>query len=231
MMDSILKLFVPIHSEGQKFLLIFAGLTLALLFMLGDIGYVGIILIAWCYYFFRDPARTVPDRDGLVVSPADGEVCLIAQATPPRELDMGESQVTRVSVFMNVFDCHVNRTPIAGTLSRTQYYPGKFLSADLDSASEENERQAYRVDGTDGRSVAFVQIAGFVARRIVKEADDGQELLAGERIGMIRFGSRVDVYLPQGVPSLVAVGQKCVSGETILADCLSDEPARLGVSR
>ena len=237
MLDSISKLFVPLHSEAQKFLLIF-GVIALVLFIVGGLalGWVGLILLAWGYYFFRDPNRVTPDRDGLVISPADGIVSMIAEAQPPKELEMpvdgdDDGKRTRISIFMNVFDCHVNRTPIAGTLVRSQYYPGKFLNAELDEASEENERLAYRVDGEHGRSVAFVQIAGFVARRILKEVEDGRSLLAGERIGMIRFGSRVDVYLPKGVSPMVCVGQKMVAGETVLADMDASEAARVGVVR
>lgn len=231
MLDSILKLFVPIHQEGQKFLGIFAAVTVILYLFASSLAWIGLVLCCWCYYFFRDPPRVTPDRDGLVISPADGEVCMVVEASPPVELKMADEPVIRISVFMNVFDCHVNRTPVGGVLSRTCYYPGKFLSAELDAASEENERQAYRVDTPDGQSLAFVQIAGFVARRIIKEAEDGQQLLTGDRIGMIRFGSRVDVYLPKGVVSLASVGQRMVAGETVIADMKSDEVSRIGVVR
>ena len=180
----------------------------------------------WCYYFFRDPVRATPVRDGLVVSPADGVVSLIEPAVPPAELGLGPAALTRVSVFMSVFNCHVNRAPAEGTVTAVAYRPGKFLNASLDKASSDNERNGLAIRLPDGRQVAVVQIAGLVARRIMCWVDKGAQLRTGERFGLIRFGSRLDVYLPEGVAPLVAVGQTMVAGETVLADLSGDEPAR-----
>jgi len=208
----------PMHKEGNKFVAIFAGVTLAL-FLLSDIlGWIGVLLTIWCYYFFRDPERVTPDRDGLIVSPADGTVSLIEPAVPPAELGMPDAPLTRVSVFMSVFNCHVNRVPIGGEITAIAYRPGKFLSADLDKASDDNERNSLRVAMADGRELAVVQIAGLVARRIVCFVDPGAKMQTGERFGLIRFGSRLDVYLPDGVEPLVSVGQTMIAGESILAE-------------
>ncbi len=182
------------------------------------LGIAGVVLTLWCVYFFRDPDRVTPARDGLIVSPADGVVQLIDKAPPPAELDMGDDPRTRVCVFMNVFNVHVNRIPIDGTLTALSYRPGKFLNASLDKASELNERQSLRLTMADGRDIAFVQIAGLIARRILCDVALGQTVKAGERFGMIRFGSRVDVYLPDGVEPLVSAGQTSVAGETVIAD-------------
>jgi len=182
------------------------------------LGLVGVVLTLWCIYFFRDPDRVTPDRDGLVISPADGVVQLIDQAAPPEELEMGDAKRWRVCVFMNVFNVHVNRVPISGTLAKLSYRPGKFLNASLDKASEFNERQSLALTLPDGRDIAFVQIAGLVARRILCDVREGQSVETGERFGMIRFGSRVDVYLPDGVEPMVSVGQTSIGGETVIAD-------------
>ena len=182
------------------------------------LGLVGVVLTLWCIYFFRDPDRVTPDRDGLVISPADGVVQLIDQAAPPEELEMGDAKRWRVCVFMNVFNVHVNRIPISGTLTKLSYRPGKFLNASLDKASEFNERQSLALTLPDGRDIAFVQIAGLVARRILCDVREGQSVETGERFGMIRFGSRVDVYLPDGVEPMVSVGQTSIGGETVIAD-------------
>jgi len=192
---------------------------------------IGGILTAWCTYFFRDPERFTPTREGLIVSPADGVVQMITEAVPPSELEMPIEALTRVSVFMNVFDVHVNRAPVDGHISGLGYRPGKFLNASLDKASEDNERQAVKIRTDDGAEVAFVQIAGLVARRILCWVERDQPIRVGERFGMIRFGSRVDVYLPKGVSPLVVVGQKAVAGETVLADMRSDEAPRRGMGR
>ena len=192
---------------------------------------IGGILTAWCTYFFRDPERFTPTREGLIVSPADGVVQMITEAVPPSELEMPIEALTRVSVFMNVFDVHVNRAPVDGHISGLGYRPGKFLNASLDKASEDNERQAVKIRTDDGTEVAFVQIAGLVARRILCWVERDQPIRVGERFGMIRFGSRVDVYLPKGVSPLVVVGQKAVAGETVLADMRSDEAPRRGMGR
>ncbi|WP_417603892.1 phosphatidylserine decarboxylase [Primorskyibacter flagellatus] len=223
MLDTFIK---PMHPEGRKFVAIFAAITLVLFFVWEVLGWIGVGATVWCYYFFRDPERVTPKRKGVLVSPADGVISLIEPAIPPKELGMGERALTRVSVFMNVFNCHVNRAPIAGTVSQVAYRPGKFLNASLDKASVDNERNSLRIDMADGRSIAVVQIAGLVARRIVCWTDPGTTLATGERFGLIRFGSRLDVYLPDGVAPLVSIGQTMVAGETVIAD-LSDAPARV----
>jgi len=208
----------PMHREGIKFVAIFAAITLALFFVSKILGWIGVILTVWCYYFFRDPERVTPTREGLLVSPADGVVSLIELAVPPAELGMPGEALTRVSVFMNVFNCHVNRVPVAGTVTNIAYRPGKFLNASLDKASVDNERNSLRLQLADGREIAVVQIAGLVARRIVCFIEAGVKLGTGERFGLIRFGSRVDVYLPGGVDPLVSIGQTMVAGETVIAE-------------
>jgi phosphatidylserine decarboxylase len=221
----------PLHREGYKFLAIFAAATLVLFLIWQPLGWIGLGLTVWCYYFFRDPDRVTPIREGLLVSPADGIVSAIEPALPPAELGLDPVPLTRISVFMNVFDCHVNRLPIGGTILAVAYRPGKFLNASLDKASEDNERNALAVELPDGRRIAVVQIAGLVARRILCDVQPGDELETGQRFGMIRFGSRVDVYLPDGVAPLVAAGQGMIAGETVLADLSAAEEARLGVVR
>ena len=218
----------PMHPEGRKFVAIFAAIAAVLFLLTPVLGWIGVGLTVWCYYFFRDPKRTTPTREGLVISPADGVISLIEKAVPPAELGMEDRALTRVSVFMNVFNCHVNRAPIAGTVQAVAYRPGKFLNASLDKASEDNERNSLCIEMADGRQIAVVQIAGLVARRIVCWTVKGQGLLTGERFGLIRFGSRVDVYLPDGVAPLVVVGQSMVAGETVIADLASTEGARDG---
>lgn len=217
----------PMHPEGTKFVAIFAAITAVLFFLTPILGWIGVGLTVWCYYFFRDPKRTTPSREGLVVSPADGIVSLIEQAVPPAELGMSTDALTRVSVFMNVFNCHVNRVPIVGTIAAVAYRPGKFFNASLDKASVDNERNSLCIAMADTRQIAVVQIAGLVARRIVCFVEKGASMQTGQRFGLIRFGSRVDVYLPDGIAPLVSVGQTMVAGETVLADLTSDEGARL----
>jgi phosphatidylserine decarboxylase len=227
MSDSMLSTVIkPVHREGYPFIGIFAAVTLVLFLIWQPLGWVGVVLTVWCYYFFRDPDRYTPQRANLIVSPADGVISLIEPAVPPVELGMGEAALTRVSVFMNVFNCHVNRLPVAGTISAVSYRPGKFLNASLDKASVDNERNSLAVQMADGRKIAVVQIAGLVARRIVCDVKPGDVLETGERFGMIRFGSRLDVYLPDGVQPMVSLGQTMVAGETVLADLESAEPAR-----
>jgi phosphatidylserine decarboxylase len=216
-LDSVRKLFVPIHKEGYPFIAIAAVASVVLGHLWSPFGWVGLIITIWICYFFRDPARVTPQRDGLVVSPADGRVSMIIQAAPPPEVEMGSEPMTRISVFMNVFDCHVNRSPMAGTLAKMAYTPGLFLNAELDKASDDNERNALVIDTAQGK-IVVVQIAGLIARRIVPFIKEGAVLAAGERFGLIRFGSRVDVYLPQGVKPLVSEGQTAIAGETVLAD-------------
>lgn len=219
MATSMLSTFIkPMHPEGIKFVAIFAAITLVL-FLIWDVpGWIGVGLTIWCYYFFRDPERVTPDRPGLIVSPADGVISLIEPAVPPAELGMADEALTRVSVFMNVFNCHVNRAPVGGEIRSVAYRPGKFFNASLDKASEDNERNSLCITMADGREIAVVQIAGLVARRIVCFVTPKSVLRAGERFGLIRFGSRLDVYLPKGVEPLVSIGQTMVAGETVLAD-------------
>ena len=228
MLETFLK---PMHREGYRFVAIFAAITLVLFWIWDPLGWLGLGATVWCYYFFRDPRRAVPQGRGLIVSPADGVVSLIERAVPPPELGAGDQALTRVSVFMSVFNCHVNRAPIAGRLVKMAYRPGKFVNAALDKASEDNERNALLFEIEGGRQLVVVQIAGLVARRIVPFVAEGQSLRTGERFGLIRFGSRLDVYLPEGVAPLVAVGQSMIAGETVLADLMSDEPERKGAGR
>jgi phosphatidylserine decarboxylase len=229
MSASMLSTFLkPMHREGYRFVAVFAAATAVLFWLAEPLGWIGVCLTVWCYYFFRDPPRVTPLRDGLVISPADGVVSMIGPAIPPEELGLGPAAMTRISVFMNVFNCHVNRLPIAGTIMKVAYRPGKFLNASLDKASVDNERNALAIRLPDGRDYAVVQIAGLVARRIVCDVKAGQRLRTGERFGMIRFGSRLDIYLPAGVQPLIALGQSALAGETVLADLASDEPARVG---
>jgi len=224
MSDTFLK---PMHPEGYKFVGAFAVVTLLLFWLWVPLGWIGVGLTVWCYYFFRDPKRAVPQNEGLMVSPADGVVSLIERAVPPPELGMGDTPMLRVSVFMSVFNCHVNRAPVAGKLVKMAYRPGKFLNASLDKASEDNERNSLCLELADGRRIAVVQIAGLVARRILPFVSEGQHLKTGERFGLIRFGSRVDTYLPEGVMPLVTLGQNTVAGETVIAELGRDLPQRL----
>jgi phosphatidylserine decarboxylase len=226
--NSISKALVPIHREGWRFIAIFAAVTL-MLFWLGwnVVGWVGVVASLWCVYFFRDPERVTPLRVGLVISPADGRISAIENVIPPPELALEREPTTRISVFMNVFDVHVNRSPVDARIEKITYIPGTFLNAELDKASEDNERQALTLELADGRMLGVVQIAGLIARRIVKFVNEGDRLGAGQRFGLIRFGSRVDVYLPKGVNPLVAVGQSAIAGETVLADMSSSEAERI----
>src|SRR5262245_48814380 len=218
--NSIRSQLVPIHREGLQWIGIFALVSLVLFWIWSPLGWIGTALTIWCALFFRDPARVTPVREGLVVSPADGTVSRIINAVPPPELNLGERPMARVSIFMSVFNCHVNRSPITGRLEKIVYKPGAFINADLDKASEQNERRSF-VIATATTRIGVVQIAGLIARRIVCFVREGATIGAGERIGMIRFGSRVDVYLPDGVRPLVAEGQTAVAGETVLADLKS----------
>jgi phosphatidylserine decarboxylase len=217
---------VPTHKEGWRFIAIFAAITVVLTLIWSPLLWPGLAATVWCYYFFRDPVRSVPQQDGLIVSPADGVVSLIVETPPPPELDLGDAPRIRVSVFMNVFNCHVNRAPVGGTIRKIVYHSGKFLNASLDKASEHNERNALTIERADGRTIAVVQIAGLVARRILCHAAEGQSIGTGERFGLIRFGSRLDVYLPAGVQPLVCLGQTMVAGETILADLAAPQERR-----
>ena len=222
---SIRAQLAPVRREGLPFIGIFALASLLLFWLSTPLGWLGTVATLWCAYFFRDPQRVTPIRDGIVVAPADGRVSRVADAAPPQELDLGERALPRVSIFMSVFDCHVNRSPVSGRIERIIYHPGAFISADLDKASENNERNSLVIATAQGR-VGVVQIAGLVARRIVCFVREDVGIGAGERIGMIRFGSRVDVYLPAGVRPLVAEGQTAVAGETVLADLRAGDAQR-----
>jgi phosphatidylserine decarboxylase len=210
------KVFPKIHSEGYKFLAIAIFITIFFYFLSTFLGFVGLVLTIWVYYFFRDPERISIDDDNYLTSPADGEVLMVHEIDGPKELGLEDKKFTKISIFMNVFDCHVNRTPCKGKISEILYKPGKFLNASLDKASEDNERNYYKIINNLGEEIIVVQIAGLIARRIVCESSKDQELNQGDRIGMIRFGSRADVYF-QNYNSLVKVGQKTIAGETLLA--------------
>ncbi len=226
---SITSSLAPVHKEGYPFVLGAAAVTLALFFFgFNTIGWIALIITVWCAYFFRDPERVTPSRKNLVISPADGRISAIASVVPPPELDLAREPHTRISVFMNVFDVHVNRAPCEARIARLAYVPGAFLNAELDKASDDNERQALTLTLDNGVQIGVVQIAGLVARRIVKFVGEGERVTAGQRFGLIRFGSRVDVYLPQSVAPLVIVGQRALAGETVLADLDSTEAARSG---
>ena len=228
--NSIRSQLVPLHPEGYPFVGGFALVSLVLFWLWSPLGWLGTLATLWCAYFFRDPPRVTPVRDGIVVSPADGRVSQIVNAVPPAELELGSRPLPRVSIFMSVFDCHVNRSPVAGRIERIIYRPGKFLNADLDKASEDNERNALVIamnTGTGtGTRIGVIQIAGLVARRIVPFVRQGEAVAAGQRIGMIRFGSRLDVYLPEGTWPVVAQGQIALAGETVLADFAALEAGR-----
>jgi phosphatidylserine decarboxylase len=214
---SIRGQLAPVHREGLPFIAVFGLASLVLLWLWSPLGWLGVLATLWCAFFFRDPERVTPIRDGIIIAPADGRVSRIANAVPPQELALGEQALPRISIFMSVFDCHVNRSPLTGKIERIVYHHGAFVSADLDKASENNERNSL-VLATGKARIGVVQIAGLIARRIVCFVQEGTTLQAGERIGMIRFGSRVDVYLPYGVRALVAEGQTAIAGETMLAD-------------
>lgn len=228
--------FPSVHPEGRKFAVISGAIALFLLILDSEfaelLGWLMIGVTVWVAAFFRDPVRTTPTDPKLIVSPADGLVTMITRVPAPPELraELGEGEFTRVSVFMSVFDVHINRTPIAGVIRRIAYVPGKFLNADLDKASEDNERQHFVVEGDNGVKIGFTQIAGLVARRIMSFVREGQRVTAGERIGLIRFGSRVDVYLPAGTGSRLLLGQRAIAGETIIAE-LGEDPLLKGTSQ
>jgi phosphatidylserine decarboxylase len=224
--DTVADSLAPVHRDGHKFVAIALGITLLLFLLWPAAGWLAVLVTGWVIYFFRDPDRVTPLREGLVVAPGDGRISAIEKVRPPAELGLGEEERVRISIFLSVFDVHINRSPVAGRISRVIYVPGAFLNAALDKASEENERRALILETTYGATLAVVQIAGLVARRIVGFVDEGDSLGAGERFGLIRFGSRVDTYLPPGRIALVAVGQRAVGGETVLADLKSDEPER-----
>ena len=210
------KVFPPIHNEGYKFLVIFTIATIILYLISSFLGLIGLVLTIWCYYFFRDPERYSINDDDYLVSPADGLVLQVQENDGPKELNLENKKFTKVSIFMNVFDCHVNRSPCAGKVSEIFYKPGKFLNASLDKASEDNERNYYKITNSKGEDIIVVQIAGLIARRIVTETSKNSDLIQGERIGMIRFGSRADLYFENYKP-LVKVNQKTIAGESLIA--------------
>ena len=210
------KIFPKIHAEGYKFLVISGIITIVFYSFSNFLGLIGLVLTIWVYYFFRDPDRVIIEDNNYLVSPADGEIIKVEEVDGPKELGLENKKFNKISVFMNVFDCHVNRTPCAGKIEEILYKPGAFVNASLDKASEDNERNYFKIKDTDNNDIIVVQIAGLVARRIVCESNKDQELKQGERIGMIRFGSRADIYYENYQP-LVKVGQKAISGETLLA--------------
>ncbi len=216
-MNMMKVIVVPMHPEGRKFVAIFAAITAALWLVWEPLFWMGVGMTVWCYYFFRDPVRSVAQKPGLILSPADGVVSLITKTVPPVEMLLGDKPLTRVSVFMNVFNCHVNRAPMAGEVIAITYHHGKFVNASLDKASEHNERNSITIEAADKTRIGVTQIAGLVARRIVCFTKLGNGLSVGERFGLIRFGSRLDVFLPEGIQPTVGLGQTAVAGETILA--------------
>lgn len=216
-MNMMKVIAVPMHPEGRKFVAIFAAITAALWLVWEPLFWLGVGMTVWCYYFFRDPVRSVAQKPGLILSPADGVISLITKTVPPTEMLLGDKPLTRVSVFMNVFNCHVNRAPMAGEVIAITYHHGKFVNASLDKASEHNERNSITIEGADKIRIGVTQIAGLVARRIVCFTKVGNGLSMGERFGLIRFGSRLDVFLPDGVEPAVGLGQTAVAGETVLA--------------
>lgn len=224
--DTIFDFLAPVHSDGHKFVAIGAGLALLFFILWPPLAWLIVLVTAWIAYFFRDPARVTPLRDGLVVSPADGRISSIDKVVPPAELGLGTDERVRISTFLSVFDVHINRSPVAGRIIRSVYIPGAFLNAALDKASEENERRAIVIEMAGGGEIGVVQIAGLIARRIVTFSREGDSIGIGQRFGLIRFGSRVDLYLPVGKGPLVSVGQRAIGGETIFADLRSDEPER-----
>jgi phosphatidylserine decarboxylase len=224
------QVLAPIHPDGWRFVAIFAGVTVLLFALAAPLGWTGVIATLWCLYFFRDPWRVTPTREGLVVAPADGLVVSLGPAAPPEELGMGDAMMMRIGIFLNVLDVHINRVPMTGRVVKLAYHAGKFFNASLDKASEENERMAIRLTSGEGDEIAVVQIAGLVARRIVCTLGEGQEVVAGQRFGLIRFGSRTDVYLPLSWAALAIPGQRVLGGETVIADSHSQEPPRRGVS-
>jgi phosphatidylserine decarboxylase len=225
LVNSIRAQVPPIHREGYPFIGGFALASLVLFWIWSPLGWIGTVLTIWCALFFRDPVRVTPVREGIVVAPADGRISMITRVLPPAELGLGDRPLQRISIFMSVFNCHVNRSPVTGRIDRIAYRPGKFINAELDKASEDNERNSLVISTANGR-IGVTQIAGLVARRIVSFVKEGQAIGAGERFGLIRFGSRLDVYLPEGTSPLVAEGQTAVAGETVLADFRLGDPGR-----
>jgi phosphatidylserine decarboxylase len=226
LIETITDTLAPVHADGWKFVGIGALAALLFLMLWPPLGWLLVVVTAWIAYFFRDPDRVTPLRDGLVLAAGDGRISAIEKVRPPQELGLGEAMRLRVSIFLSVFDVHIQRSPVAGRVVRSIYVPGAFVNAVLDKASEENERCSLVIQTPAGVEIAVVQIAGLVARRILTFAREGDSLGIGQRLGLIRFGSRVDVYLPPGRPALVNVGQRAIAGETVLADLKSDEAER-----
>jgi phosphatidylserine decarboxylase len=234
----IREVLVPIHPDGWKFIAIFAAVTLILFVVFPPLGWIALMATLWCVYFFRDPWRVTPLRAGLVVSPADGRIVSIAPAVPPAELGMGPAPMMRIGIFLNIFDVHVNRIPLGGKIVKLAYHKGKYLNASNDKASDENERMAIRIAPPDAEpgaapgtgDIAVVQIAGLVARRIRCDLREGADVITGQRFGIIRFGSRTDIYLPAGAVPTVIVGQRAIGGETVIGDRRTLEPPRHGVA-
>jgi phosphatidylserine decarboxylase len=224
------RLLAPLHPDGFKFVAAGIAGSLLLFLLWAPAGWAAAVVTLWMVYFFRDPWRVTPTRPGLLISPADGIVISIAAATPPPELAMSDVATLRIGIFLNVFDVHVIRTPVGGRVAAMRYTKGRFVNASLDKASEENERLAIRVAPPEGPDVAFVLVAGLIARRIVCDLYQGQQVASGQRIGIIRFGSRVDIYCPPPYVPMVVAGQRMIGGETVLADRLADEPPRQGVA-
>ncbi len=226
LLQTIGATLAPVHPDGYKFVAAFGLVALILFWVWQPLGWIGVVLTLWCAYFFRDPERATPIRKGLVVSPADGRVSNIQSVIPPSELELGSEPRIRISIFLSVLDVHIVRAPIAGPIEHEVYTPGRFLNAELDKASEENERRSLVIRGEDETQIGCVLIAGLIARRIVTFRSQGHTVRSGERIGLVRFGSRADIYLPPGRAALVAVGQRAIGGETVLADLASDEGER-----
>jgi phosphatidylserine decarboxylase len=226
LLDTIFETLSPVHPDGHKFIAIGAAVTLLFFLLYPPLGWICAAVTAWIVYFFRDPLRVTPLRSGLVISAADGKISSVEKIIPPAELGMGSEERVRISTFLSVFDVHINRAPITGRITRSLYVPGTFLNAALDKASEDNERRIIVIETPADGEIGVVQIAGLVARRIVTFSAIGETIGVGQRFGLIRFGSRVDVYLPPGKGALVSVGQRAVAGETVLADLQSLEPER-----
>jgi phosphatidylserine decarboxylase len=225
------RILAPLHPDGWKFVLAGVLATLILFLIWAPAGWLVAIATLWIVYFFRDPWRVTPTRPGLLISPADGVVVSVAAVVPPAEIGMGDAAVAKIGIFLNIFDVHVTRAPVGGRVAALRYRKGKFVNASLDKASEDNERMAIRIAPPEGPEIVFVQVAGLVARRIVCDLREGQQVATGQRMGMIRFGSRVDVYCPPPYVPMVVAGQRMVGGETVLADRLAQEPARQGVAQ